>query len=242
MSSVQVLDLSAVVLPHQGKRDTAVRPDFQFWHEVFDQAQGGGGESANRRAPDDLGTETAPSGQMGGRDEAAVMDRQPLDSEVPSAPGDVPSNASSQERQPAVNTLRAGLCTPTDAAIAGLALPLERASVESLGLIAVAEEAQAVGQNAAPPVSSNDHQVDVGLRAHVMATLDGQLKVVLRAHQGGLSVAQALVAVAQAVDQAGGSGGDVAQVVLNGACIYQQAVPARPLQGDTTAPRFELKC
>lgn len=219
------------------EQDTA-RPDFQFWHEVFDQAHGNAADSSAHEQGDTHGARhdaqvATRSGFSAHLDAAATGHANQVPQQGSSGAGAGAGTGGALMASRASTLLTPGL----------LAVPVSSVHGDGLdtGAATALESAQSdeLTQRDAAQASLKDAEPESAIRAHVVVNAEGELKVALRA-QRGLSVSQALAAVAQAVQQAGESSDQVEQVVLNGERIYQRVSERQT--GAKGSSTFELKC
>ena len=209
--------------------------DEKFWQSVFDHAHGsgvdmhadeGGADHQDARAFDAAMPIAVGSGSMV---DAEVGLNHALTNGAPHERPNVMLNTMTGRASPFQSPMTwqsVQFVTPTEHASAGIC---DTRDVDAHDKV----PASALHQDHTSP------EVEAAIRAHVMQTADGDWKVSLRASKG-VSVAQALAAVAQAIQHEAMPNGDVAQVTLNGTCIYQQANPSG--SSASASPVFELKC
>lgn len=240
MSHVSLNTSQAFLLSRQRAEQDATRPDFQFWHEVFDQAHGSAADGASHGQGDAGGM--LHSGQPAVRSTASARPDSATAGHAGQAASPSGQGGIGQPQVvPAWQTVRSpSLQVP---GLVGVVTSPTPAGAGNAAAAAVSEaslaEAVSWPQQAASSAAPDATEPESAIRAHVMVSAEGELKVALRAHRG-LSVSQALAAVAQAVNQAGESGEQVEQVVLNGERIYQRVSERQT--GAKTSSTFELKC
>lgn len=210
--------------------------DFQYWHDVFEQAQGPGVQTqacqpgpneplpseGTLRAARQQGDASIAASAVGSQDDAIRGGSGAKLTGRPSQLGD--------SHQPSARPMLI---------IGGQAFRHPLGASSELSAQSDVSDAPLVEQLADGGLASPSEreQIDAALHAHVMQTATGDWKVALRSPRS-LSVAQALAAVAQALQQEGMPTGQVEQVMLNGACIYQQASQA----GASASSTFEIQC
>lgn len=207
------------------------RPDFGFWHQVFDQAHGSAVDSRMshdpgrniRQAP--MPWQSSKSGHPGFDGSRVRQEPGALLGEVQHPQTPCPSELGAEPGISDSRTAPPCLFTPQRSA----------ASAEEMSR-GVAEHARSESLRLREPSRSEE----VILKAHLMQTEEGRLKVALRAPRS-LSPQQALVALGQALTQDGGAAADlVEQVVMNGKPIYQAASGQSSESPGTHL--FDLKC
>lgn len=239
MSSVLPTDTQAVMARRQAVEADVTRPDFQYWHEVFDQTHGREADPM-RSNRFDL-PPSALDESLSLRRECVVDAAQPMVSQrLPQAPS-LASSANARGVIPSASIVD-GLASVVN----GAGIPVSSSESKfsgvrcaSAGLARMVEDAAEAAQTPLPFPAPDEPQAEAGIHAHVMLTETGGLRVALRV-QRGLSMSQALAAAAQAVGSQDTSGGHVEQVILNGERIYQNT-SERPVKTGASSS-FELKC
>lgn len=237
MSTILPSDASGGTLQRTAAEAAPARPDFQFWHEVFDQARGAasqggpGGDSESRQdprlAPDQGRSQQGKPSSQTGTVHTATHDH-----------GMVTASSVAQAMAQPLGG-RAALLSGGLPYAPMPAMPLSAGALHELSHADIADK------NAANPGThhalADDAQAQAALQAHVMLTETGDYKVALRASRH-VSAAQALSAVAQALAQQepGSTDAQVEQVVLNGKAVYQRGA-GRDV-GLPASSTFELKC
>lgn len=240
MSSILPTDAQVVSACFKTGESGVTRPDFHYWHQVFDQAHSRGlhagrsgheesRQSAVPESPSPCRETTLATAQLvsGPHLPQTACSASSVSAVRPDLPADF-----FDEQGPLVSIADANdVLSARGACGAGRATTWQAPA-------AVVADAAAQAPQLAP--RSRDTQIDESrIQAHVMWTESGDLKVALRA-QRGLSVSQALAAAAQAAAGHGASDVQVEQVVLNGERIYQNT-SKRPVMTGASAP-FEMKC
>lgn len=234
MSIIQPSDVSRIALQRAASEPTAVRPDFQFWQDVFDQAQGSSPQGASGHGFE--ANECPGITEEQGRSEhtQTSVPATPVLSEQGLATAKTVTHAMAQ-------ALRSSAALPPST------LPYAQTSAMPLqgGAASEANDADmAAGdttRRGAHQVLADDILGQAALQAHVMLTEAGDWKVALRTGRH-VSAAQALSAVAQALAQhpQGRADAQVEQVVLNGKPIYQRGADRDA--GQSASSTFELDC
>lgn len=240
MSSISPLDTQAVMARRQATQADAARPDFQYWHEVFDQAHGSTPDPT-RPGHFDLPSSALDEGAFSGREGLTQADQS-----LPAASKQSPQFLSLESPAAARGmnmpaTVAEGLAS-AELAVSVAFIPPEDTGGGSRGnprLFGAVEDVAEITQTPRSFSGADELQAEAGIRAHVMLTEAGGLRVALRA-QRGLSVSQALAAAAQALSHQDNAESHVEQVVLNGERIYQNT-NERPVATGASST-FELKC
>lgn len=240
MSSILPMDTQGGMVQRQATQADAARPDFQYWHEVFDQAHGNTPDPM-RSGHFDLPPSALDEGPSSGH-EGLTQAGQRLP-----AVSKQSSQVLSLESQIAARGVNVPATVVEGLASAALVVSVPVIQPEDIGRgsranpreLGAADDAAETTQTPRSFSASDELQAEAGIRAHVMLTEVGGLRVALRA-QRGLSVSQALAAAAQALSHQDNSDSHVEQVVLNGERIYQKTSEHPVATGASST--FELKC
>jgi hypothetical protein len=237
MSTIQTHDVSRAARQSVALESVAVRPDFQFWQDVFDQAQGSSPQGAPGHGfEEDQWPGPAAQRRLSEHAQTSML-----------AVGSTPilREQGLAIAKTVAHALAQPLLTSTTLLPGTLAYAQTSAKPPRGGAAGMASDADVAvrdtTKSSAHQAQADDTQALVAMQAHVMLTDAGDWKVALRAGRH-VTVAQALAAVAQALaqQQQGLTEGQVEQVVLNGKPIYQRS--ARQDAAPPATSTFEINC